>query len=263
MSDCVYQIEKHQTTILSLPHRDVLLRAVFSKLSFKTLFSCRAVCRLFKELVDIYFQTLHEFDIERLGRHASLSNEDWNTLLGKCKNLRRITLKKYKKMDLEVLARIIEQNPLLESLDLSEFGKEENHNQSLDENTDSKCVLIALSQCCSNLVELRLSLCPWVNSSALVLVFKSCRKLENLDLSYNFNLNEDCLETLAQYSSSKLRYLDLRNCSFTKEALSKVCWSNPGLTFLDVSGSYNIYNETLGTIAKSCPNIEKLYLNNC
>lgn len=136
---------------------------------------------------------------------------------------------------------VIRETPKLNSLDLSD--------------TDSYAA--AYSELPSNLDELILNRCAWLNSSTLGRLFNTCPSITKLQLVSNRQLDINALATLQQLK--RLTSLNLARCSLNDTALQVTLAAARRLEELNVNECTEISAFGFTELARSIPELIYLY----
>lgn len=175
-------------TFMHLPVEDVVFKSIFSKLNLKALFNLGNTCLMLRNMVLQYFQMLKVIDVGIFG--SKISERALIRLLSDNDRCCKLILRNCKSsLTDHVLEPMLERNPHLTLVDLSNCTSLSNHS------------LQTLSTNCSLLTCVTLAGCVWATSEAVTNLGICCTGLTQLDLSGCWNIDDDCITTISSACS--------------------------------------------------------------
>jgi hypothetical protein len=205
-----------------------------------------------------------------------------------CLKLRSLNVSKSTEFDDESLMRIAKQCPLIDDLNISKcvkvsdagiIGFFNNFEGSLNKLDMSLCILcgsksvLAVSEHCESLYEIKLSGLSQVASEALCKLWKKASKLVRFDMIVELRVTSTHRRSLLAHvdddalcrgSSTRLKELFLTGaCLISDVGITALCQRCTGLHTLDISICNKISDGALLTIGKYSTNLTKLNISGC
>ncbi|GFO16035.1 F-box/lrr-repeat protein 15-like [Plakobranchus ocellatus] len=236
--------------ILDLPWEQVLCSHILPYLNTKDLFRLRSVSRGFQSLVQTHFRLQFHVNTNSLGDH--FSPEAFCTLTGDSTCLRTLCLRGAKSwLTSEILLPVIAANSRLEKVDLTNCL------------ALSGAVVYSLGVNCKNLRHLCLENCVWLVLDNFLSFMLEKGKLEFLDLSGCWNLDDDLLVQLVQFTP-RLKHLLLANLyGLTDRSIVAIAHSCPNLIHLSIRGCWRVTDGAIKLLSQYCPKLKGLQVKDC
>ncbi|KAI8797203.1 F-box/LRR-repeat protein 15 [Biomphalaria glabrata] len=237
-------------SLLDLPWEQVLCNYLLPYLSIKDLFRLRLVSTGFRDLIQTHFGLQFHVNTCSLGDH--FSSKAFQIMTRNNIYLRSLCVRGAKSwLNSETILPIISSNPHLEKIDLTGCS------------ALSGPVIYSIGVNCKYLKHLCLKDCVWLVGDNFLSFMNTPLCLEFLDLSGCWNLDDNLIVQLVQFTPS-IKHLLLANLfGLTDRAVGAIAHSCPELINFSVRSCWRVTDNSIKLISHYCPKLKALQVREC
>ncbi|CAL1528661.1 unnamed protein product [Lymnaea stagnalis] len=236
--------------LLDLPWEQVLSNYLLPYLSIRDLFRLRAVSSGCRDLIQTHFGLQFHVNTSSLGDHFTA--QAFQIMTKNCTSLKSVSVRGAKSwLNSETLMPVIGSNPRLEKIDLTGCS------------ALSGATVYYIGVNCNNIRHLSLKDCVWLNGDNFLSFMNKKRCLEFLDISGCWNLDDELVIQLVQFTPS-IKCLFLANLyGLTDRAVGAVAHCCPNLVHLSLRGCWRVTDCSVKLISHYCLKLNALQVKEC
>lgn len=213
---------------LCFPLSEICLQNIFIHLSYRDLFNLRAVSKQTLLIVEEYFHRIVRLDLSN-SNQFKFHWDHFLLIVQNNKNVRELNLSNCKWIQESGFERWIQKQQNIQIVNLSGSYKVTN------------TILINMTEQCCSLHTLILQNCNWINCETMLSIIENCHKIQKIDLTSCWNLNDNIIKILFEKHGATLATVILSHIYSLSDATMLVIREHGQiLKYLDISFCWRI-----------------------
>ncbi|ESO83451.1 hypothetical protein LOTGIDRAFT_207352 [Lottia gigantea] len=235
---------------LDLPWEHVICKKILRCLRIGNLFRLRAVCKDFRDLVQLYFDT--GFYLNLLPCSGHMTSAAFVIITRNCYCIKRMNLSNGRNwLQNDNLIPVLRNNNQLIVINLT--GCSSLTNISLQ----------AIASNCPGLQTLILRDCYWINNEGILSVCLNCKEIVHLDLTGCWNIGDSTINSCLM----RLKFLEVLSLAkiygVTNNTIMAIATTCKNIRHLNIHGCWRVTNEAIWLLGEYCLALRMLQVKDC